>query len=384
MYTPNTATLDQAVLYFERTPDTVQTDHIDWGFRTSVIYGENYRYTISYGLASYQLLKDNKVNGYDFPMMYAELWVPQIAQGTLFRLGRFISVPDIEAQLAPNNYMYSHSLTYSFDNYTNEGLQATTAITGNFFVSLGVTIGTEATAWHYNQHVVNPHPNPLFPNGTFLRDPGAKPSFTACLRYSWNDGNDNLNPCADAINGGTWGYNNLQWYGTTYYHKFNDHWHISMEFYYMYEKNVPNLLNPTVQALNAAYGADGGTPFGAPYILFNNPNEAVCSNAVVLKCKAPEIGTVAYLNYSWDSLNNLSFRPELYDDMAGQRTGTKTKYLEFSIGWQHWFSPQIELRPEIGYYVSLDGPAFNGNANAGVAANRASTFIVASDAIIHF
>ena len=42
---PQSVQLDQAVLYFERLPDTVQTDHIDWGFRISGIYGENYRYT---------------------------------------------------------------------------------------------------------------------------------------------------------------------------------------------------------------------------------------------------------------------------------------------------------------------------------------------------
>ena len=47
-YTPNTVQLDQAVLYFDRFPDTVQTDHIDWGMRISAIYGENYRYTQSY------------------------------------------------------------------------------------------------------------------------------------------------------------------------------------------------------------------------------------------------------------------------------------------------------------------------------------------------
>ena len=34
-YTPNAFQLDQAVVYFERLPDTVQTDHIDWGFRFS-------------------------------------------------------------------------------------------------------------------------------------------------------------------------------------------------------------------------------------------------------------------------------------------------------------------------------------------------------------
>ena len=31
------------------------------------------------------------------------------------RVGRYISLPDIEAQLAPNNYTYSHSLLYTFD-----------------------------------------------------------------------------------------------------------------------------------------------------------------------------------------------------------------------------------------------------------------------------
>ncbi len=51
-YRPNTLQLDQAVLYFERTPDTVQKDSIDWGFRISGIYGENYRYTTAYGLWS--------------------------------------------------------------------------------------------------------------------------------------------------------------------------------------------------------------------------------------------------------------------------------------------------------------------------------------------
>jgi hypothetical protein len=35
---PNTIQLDQATLYFERTPDTVQTDHFDWGFRLTNLY----------------------------------------------------------------------------------------------------------------------------------------------------------------------------------------------------------------------------------------------------------------------------------------------------------------------------------------------------------
>lgn len=85
---PNTVQLDQAVVYIERTPDTIQTDHVDWGFRLSALYGENYRYTLSYGIATYQLTKYNNQNGYDFPMIYGELYFPQVAQGLMLRLGR--------------------------------------------------------------------------------------------------------------------------------------------------------------------------------------------------------------------------------------------------------------------------------------------------------
>jgi len=40
---PNRIELDQAVLRIERLPDTVQTDHVDWGFRLTPIYGIDYR-----------------------------------------------------------------------------------------------------------------------------------------------------------------------------------------------------------------------------------------------------------------------------------------------------------------------------------------------------
>ncbi|HFW7063450.1 TPA: outer membrane beta-barrel protein, partial [Escherichia coli] len=156
-YNPNSLQLDQFVLYLERVPDTVQNDHIDWGFRMSMIYGENYRYTTAYGIASQQLLSHNNVNGVDFPMMWVEAFIPWIGTGgTDVRLGRYISLPDIEAQLAPNNYMYSHSITYTLDNYTNSGLQFTTGVTKNFFLQYGISVGTEAGPWHLGQGINNP------------------------------------------------------------------------------------------------------------------------------------------------------------------------------------------------------------------------------------
>ena len=75
---------------------------------------------ISRGLFSYQLLKHNSYYGFDMPMVYFDLYIPYVFQGMNIRIGRIISEPDIEAQLAPNNLMASHSLLYGFDPYSQE------------------------------------------------------------------------------------------------------------------------------------------------------------------------------------------------------------------------------------------------------------------------
>ena len=72
-----------------------------------------------------------------------------------------------------------------------------------------------------------------------------------------------------------------------------------------------------------------------------------------------------YLNCQFAPLDNLSFRGEFYNDMeASARRRPRRDYVDFGVGWQHWLSPQVELRPEITFYSSLDADAFNGNSNA--------------------
>jgi hypothetical protein len=391
MYSPNTGTLDQAVVYIERVPDTVQSDHIDWGFRVSGIYGENYRYTTTFGIGSYQLLGHNLVNGWDMPMVWGELFIPQIAQGMLVRLGRFISIPDTEAQLAPNNYMYSHSMTYAYDNYTNHGLITTTALTKNWFYTLGVVIGTDSAPWHMGQSIPNPFPNPVFPGNTMRKDPGSMPSLTTGIRWQSDSGYDTVYVVADGINTGAWGYNNLQWIGGTYYHKFNEQWHITFESYTLSQRNVLNATDP------AGIIANNGFPFTFANGFNNNaPNLAICQNPTQLTCTARSFTALSYLNYKFTPLDNLSFRLEYFNDMQGQRTTVKTRYVNPAIGWQHWFSPQIEIRPELAYYRSLDAPAFNGNFNncpasaacpanlAVIAPSRNYALIASMDLIWHF
>jgi hypothetical protein len=380
-YTPNTVQLDQAVVYIERLADTVQNDHFDWGFRVSALYGVDYRYTTAYGLFSYQLLNHNDVNGFDFPMVYTDLYFP-VLQGMDVRIGRFISVPDIEAQLAPNNYTYVHSLTYTFDNYTNTGIQVATAITKNWIVQTGLTVGSDTMPWNAGARITNLMPgNALYPGATMLKDPGAVPSVTLGVRWTSDDGRDDLNIVGDALNGGQWGYNNLQWIGATYYHKLNDYWHIAFETWNIHENNVPNLNNPAA----AAIVAGGGTPFSPQFTPFNGPNAAQCPNPAAMTCQADEQSFLLYVNYSPNKLNNFSLRTEYFNDPQGQRTGVATAYADVAFSWQHWFSPQIEIRPEIAYYKSINADAFNGNGAVGtVPPNKNWAAIAASDIIIHF
>jgi hypothetical protein len=70
--------------------------------------------------------------------------------------------------------------------------------------------------------------------------------------------------------------------------------------------------------------------------------------------------------------------------IQGQRTGIVTNYVDGALAWQHWFSRQIEMRPEIAYYRSLNADAFNGNAAAGIPPSKNWAVIAASDLIIHF
>src|SRR6202012_2937182 len=129
--------------------------------------------------------------------------------------------------------------------------------------------------------------NALYSGTTFPKDPGSEPSGTGCLRYNWNDGWDDVNACANGINDGHYGYNNLQWYGFTAYHKFNDYWHISYESYLEGQVGVPNAKNP--QAENIFL--NGGTPFSPQFIPNNQPFLAQCKNPAVLRCNTESFGS---------------------------------------------------------------------------------------------
>lgn len=343
---------DQQVLYIERQPDTVQTDHFDWGFRVTNLYGLDYRFTTAKGYFSRQLLGKNYEYGYDPVMAYVDLYFPQIADGMNVRIGRYISLPDIEAQLAPNNYTYSHSILYTFDAYTQTGINTTTRLNNHWMIQLGLSAGNDVGPW--------------------VGEPDAKPTFNGCVGFTRQQGRDNHYACVNSLNSGKYAYNNLQSVYYTWYHKFGDSpWHTATEWWYMWEKNVPNV------GLSA--------PPAAATLLIPGANGAFCDNPTALTCTAPEQAVVNYVERQFSKHNYMTIRNEFVDDVAGQRTGTKTKYSEHLFGWGHWIGTTVLLRPEIRFEHSYTRPAYDSPClPCGLPGTKKSQLTIASDAIFFF
>jgi hypothetical protein len=316
---PNKIEMNQAVVYIERLPDTVQNTHFDWGYHVTGFYGIDYRFTTAKGYFSEQLLLSNKQYGFDPVLEYFDLYFP-VKYGLNIRFGRFLSVPGIEAQLAPNNYNMTHSLLYTIDPFTDTGVYATLKLNKQWIVQFGVSCSHDVACWTDD----------------------ARASGIFCLNYSTSTNNDNFYGCANGINSGTYGYNNLQDYDFTWYHKFNSKWHMATETWYMYEREVPNVAGNVANPIKPELGANG----------------AFCK-AGELRCTAPEWAVVNYVNRDVTSKFMFGFRSDFLDDKKGQRTGFATKYTENTFYLTRYIGTTVMFRPELRFDHSWDLEAYN-------------------------
>jgi hypothetical protein len=328
---PNRMELNQIVLYLERLPDENQTDHIDWGFRLSGVYGLDYRFMISRGWFSDQLLKHNSYYGFDTPMIYLDLYIPYVFQGMNIRIGRIISEPDIEAQLAPNNLMASHSILYGFDPYCQEGIFTTTKINNQWTVQLGISDGTDVAIWQ--------------------KDPGRQPTGTVMVQWTAPNQMDSIYAGDNVINNGEWGYNNMQQIVGTWTHKFNDKIYTATEAWYMFEYDA--IDHPT----NEVPFQSGSFPVHNGY--------------------APEWAVVNYTMFRIARDAFFTVRNEYFNDKVGQRTGFQTQYSEHSIGITWWPDKLITIRPELRFDHSYDVPAYNNGRDK-------NQFAFITDVIFHY
>jgi hypothetical protein len=325
---PNSLQVDQAVVKFEREVDSVQTDHIDWGFRSVSLFGIDYRYTTAGGWFSQQLLYHNNLYGYDPVELYGELYIPpQIFQGAEIRCGRWIACPDIETQYSVDNYLASHSLLFTYDTYTQTGVMGSVQLTKRNMVQAAIQAGTDMAPWY-------PGALPTLFAGWRWVSPSNKDAFYTCLN-NWNNSKFRY----FMADGHKSGHDNFNYIVTTWSHAFSSKVHTHTEAYYMWQINAVVGGTPSLGA-PAFFGGGGGL---GKYLPGLSPNYGV-------------------LNYTMVQLSHRDYftlRNEWWADPRGERTGFATTYTSNTIGISHQFNDLIMIRPEIGYYHSWNVPAFN-------------------------
>lgn len=326
---PNSFQLDQLVFRVDRQMDTVQTDHWDWGFRSTHSYGIDYRYFTAGGWFSDQLLVHNLLYGYDPTEQYVEVYVPGVAQGMIITVGRWIATPDIETQFAPDNYMGTHSLLFTIDVYTETGVMATVMLNQQWTVQAAIHAGADMAPWYV----------------------GAVPTGMFGVRWVSKSNNDSVYTVLNAINNAEFqyfdlrgqpaGHHNYNIFQSTWQHRFSPKVHTKTEAYIMWENNA----------------AVGGTPSIGPFQYNSGGGIGPTVPGTSL--------TYAVLNYTMFQTSKkgfITFRNEWTKDEHGTRYGFPGNYTSHAIGYSHNFNSVFQIRPEVGYYQSLNSSAFdNGN-----------------------
>ncbi len=329
---PNRMELDQFCAKLERVPDTVQTDHIDWGFRSVILYGMDYRYTTGGGWFSDQLLEHNLLYGWDPVEQYVNVYIPGILGGTDVRVGRWIACPDIETQYSLDNYVGSHSLLFAVDTYTQTGVMVTQKINDQWTVQGAIHAGTDMAPWY---------------KGSVLT--GA-----AGVRWVSKDNDDSVYAWLNAINsaefrhfeqyGQPLGHDNFNYFVATWQHRFNKDVHTKFESYYMWERDAEV----------------GGTPSAGPLKPFGGGG----GDGILIPGLSQSYGVVNYTEFAFTRKDYLTLRNEWYKDETGYREGSRGAFTSHTIGLSHYFNNVFVVRPEIGYYRNWENPAFdNGTAH---------------------
>jgi hypothetical protein len=324
---PNKIDVDQALIRLERNLDSVQTDHIDWGFRSTLIYGIDYRYTTAGGWFSDQLLKHNLLYGYDPTEQYVDLYVPWIFQGMIVRVGRWIACPDIETQFAPDNYMGSHSLLFTFDTYTQTGTMFTFKFDDQWSGQVAFHAGTDMAPWY---------------KGSVFT-----PAFG--IRWVSKDNNDAYYGWLNSVNssvfrrfeqyGQPMGHDNFNYYVQTWEHRFSRLFITKTESYFMWQKNAVLGGTPSIGPTKP-FGGGGGIGPDIPGFTFT-------------------FGVLNYTVYQISRRDFITVRNEWWKDTAGERSGFPGTYTSNSVGLTHNITPELQIRPEIGFYRNWTMPAFN-------------------------
>ena len=235
------------------------------------------------------------------------------------QIGRYISPPDIEAQLATSNYLYSHSLMFTADPFTYTGINAQIKLSRQWLIEVGIQAGNDMAPWQ----------NSAQPNGEIM------------LGWQSPSNNDGVWFGVDSIGDGHYrhGHDDLQFVTATWGHKFSKLWHMQNEAYYEFQYDA----------------AIGGSANDGPV----EPYGAGGGQGAIIPGKSYAIGYVNYLLYRLNARDYLTLRTDYLDDPQGQRFGYRNQYSSHTFGYSHNIGPLTIIRPEIRYEHAYNNPVYD-------------------------
>ena len=232
----------------------------------------------------------------------------------IVRVGRWIACPDIETQFAPDNYMGSHSILFTFDTYTQTGIMVTFMLNEQWTVQARPS--TRAPTW---------------PPGT--RAPSRRGTFG--VRWVSEDNNDSRLPGAERDQqrpvpplrpvrpAGR--PRQLQLPREHLGAPFSDRSITKTEAYFMWQRNAELGGTPSIGPLSRSAAAAA---------------TACCSGPVAdLRC-----GQLHDVRPSQEHF--VTVRNEWWRDERGMRSGFPGTYTSHTIGLTHNFTPCCRFAPK--------------------------------------
>ena len=325
---PNSFQLDQVIIRFEREADTVQTDHIDWGFRAVGLYGIDYRYTTAGGVFSQQLLYHNSLYGFDPVEFFAELYIPRDLRGDVDTTRALDRLPGHRGSIRPGQLPGIALALVHLRHLHPDGSD--------------VQLPDQPAEHDSGRDPVRHRHGPLVRRALF------RPASSAGGGYLESN-NDAFYTCLNNINNAKFryfmadghkaGHDNFNYIVSTWEHRFSKKVHTKTEAYYMWQFDA----------------VVGGTPSLGPPMSFGGGGGL----GKFLPGNSPAYGVLNYTMFQLSKRDYFTVRNEWWDDARGERSGFATNYSSHTIGISHQFNDHVMIRPELGYYHSYNVPAFD-------------------------
>jgi hypothetical protein len=250
-----------------------------------------------------------------------------VAQGLILRVGRWIACPDIETQFAPDNYLGTHSILFTFDTYTQTGIMATVMLNKQWTVQACIQAGTDMAPWYK----------------------GAIPTGMFGIRWVSKSNNDSIYAVLNDINNAKFrrfdlsgqpaGHDNFNYPVVTWQHRINQLIHTKTEGYFMWQRDAVVSGTPSIGPTHS-FGGGGGIGPDIPGTTLT-------------------YGLVNYTMFQTSQRGFITIRNEWWRDEDGERSNFPGTYSSHTIGFTHNIRPELQIRPEIGYYRNWTMPAFD-------------------------